>query len=66
MRGQLISVWKALDEDGSGYLEAGEFGKFMRASQARAACPAGHATRAPAVNPIVPLIITPPSPRRSA
>ena len=46
MRGQLISVWKALDEDGSGYLEAGEFGKFMRASQARAAGPAGHATRA--------------------
>ena len=29
---KLLSVWKALDEDESGYIEAGEFGKFLRAT----------------------------------
>lgn len=29
---RLLSVWKALDEDESGYMEAGEFGKFLRAT----------------------------------
>ena len=31
---KLLSIWKVLDEDESGYIEAREFGKFMRGAQA--------------------------------
>jgi hypothetical protein len=34
----LLSLWKVLDDDGSGFVTAGEFGKFMR--QGAAADPA--------------------------
>ena len=30
----LKQVWKVLDADGSGYIEAGEFGRFMRRGEA--------------------------------
>ena len=31
--GELRSVWVSLDDDGSGHVSAGEFGKFMRRGQ---------------------------------
>ena len=31
---QLQEVWRALDQDNSGYINAGEFGRFMRRPRA--------------------------------
>ena len=40
---QLQEVWRALDDDNSGYITAGEFGRFMRLGRARCAqCLAEH------------------------
>ena len=39
---QLQEVWRALDQDNSGYINAGEFGRFMRLGRERCAqCIAG-------------------------
>ena len=34
---QLQEVWRALDQDNSGYINAGEFGRFMRLGRERCA-----------------------------
>lgn len=38
-RARLLALWKSLDEDASGYICAGEFGRFMRASDGKRVAP---------------------------
>lgn len=38
-KSRLLALWKALDEDGSGFICAGEFGRFMRANDGKRVAP---------------------------